>query len=80
MIFYAKIFISDQCTNIINTKLFEAISLIIIILNSFVLVYNSYQDNNRYRFDNLFLLFYTIEMCLKIIGKGLFMNKVYLIL
>ena len=34
---------SNTCTTIITNKFFEAISLLIIVLNSVVLVYNSYQ-------------------------------------
>ena len=30
--------------------------------------------------DNMILVFYTIEMCLKIMSMGLFINKVFLIL
>lgn len=74
-----RINVNSLCALIIKSKIFEAISLMVIISNSVFLAIEdptsdtpaSYQDF----LDTMFLTLYTIEMSLKIIGLGFLFNR-----
>ena len=57
---------------IISTKLFENISLSIIIVNSLVMIVDNKIDNDELKnnFELIFQYLYTVEMVLKIMGLG----------
>ena len=63
------------CYMIISTKLFDNISLSIIIFNSFVMVFDNsatveFPNPIFATFELLFQYLYTVEMVLKILGMG----------
>lgn len=57
---------------IISTKLFENISLSIIIVNSLVMIVDNKIENEELKdnFELIFQYLYTVEMVLKIMGLG----------
>jgi hypothetical protein len=60
---------------IISTKTFENLSILTILLNSVIMTFDDYTDqNNPSRFfvisENVFLALYSAEMILKILGMG----------
>ena len=65
---------------IISSKIFDNISILVILANSIVMVLDdsSTNDNPNPIFavlENVFLILYTIEMVFKIIGMGFFFPK-----
>jgi hypothetical protein len=65
---------------IISSKIFDNISILVILANSVVMVLDdsSTNDNPNPIFavlENVFLILYTIEMMFKIIGMGFFFPK-----
>jgi hypothetical protein len=61
------------CFEIINTKLFDDISLIVIVVNSLVMTVDDSATNDNPNpiwemFESIFLVLYTIEMGFKIVG------------
>ena len=74
-------FISYICTVIIKHKAFEAFSLCVILMNSVILCITDPNEDTSITlfFEILFLILYTIEMCLKILSMGFILNKVNII-
>lgn len=65
---------------IIETKLFEHITIFVIITNSVVMMFEgSEPDSEKAPFfgvaEEVFLVLYTIEAVLKIVGKGFIMGE-----
>ena len=62
---------------------FEFITLLVILTNSIVLALDDptqkKKSETQETFDLAFLVFYTFEMCIKIIGMGFIFNKVTMI-
>ncbi|CAI2366067.1 unnamed protein product [Moneuplotes crassus] len=78
-----KVSISGTCFKIINSPIFEGVSLVIIVLNSIFMAMedptNESSNSDFEVLDNVFLALYTIEMILKILGQGfIFPPKSYL--
>ena len=73
-----RIHIRNFASTVVQSKTFETISIIVIILNSISLalddptttVQTPFQDT----LDEVFLILYTIEMFLKIFGSGFLFN------
>ena len=62
---------------IIETKFFDNISISVILLNSIVMVVDGSGDNSNPIFkilDDIFLVLYTFEALLKILGRGFIMG------
>lgn len=69
--------IKTVCNSIIKTKIFDNICLLIIISNSITMIFDdtASSDNPNPIFaqlESIFLILYTIEMILKIVGYGFF--------
>jgi hypothetical protein len=63
---------------IINTKLFENISITVIMINSIVMIFDDPTEEPTElskTLENVFLALYTIEMVLSIVGKGFFFSE-----
>lgn len=70
-----------MCYKIMKSKIFEAISLTVIIMNTFTLIIDDPNVENPIivKFDLAYLIIYTIEMGFKIFALGFIMNpKAYL--
>ena len=76
---YIQRFISYQCATIIKNKYFKNFMFLVIILNSIMMTMEDpgkeVQDVVYSEMENMFLVIYTIEMVLKIFGKGFFWGK-----
>ena len=61
----------------IKSNFFENITLLVIIFNSFILALDdpTTSDDNIEELELFFLIFYSIEMSLKILGMGFIFNK-----
>ena len=73
-----KIMIHLVSAAIIETKLFDHISISVIILNSIVMVIDGSGDNPSPVFkilEDIFLALYTLEATFKILGKGFIMGS-----
>jgi len=74
-----RINIQSFAATIIKSKIFEGISLMVIVANSVTLAIEDPTDNNpkdyQNTMDSMFLALYTIEMGLKIIGLGFIFNR-----
>ena len=64
---------------IISHPLFDVLSLSVILINTILLAIEDPKADETpsllKNFDMFFLVFYTVEMCLKIIGLGFFLDK-----
>ena len=76
---YIYRWISSTCYKIIKHPAFEAVTLIVILLNCIILAFEdpTKEDNGDFYeiADYVFLGLYTIEMIMKIFGLGFIMNK-----
>jgi len=74
-----RVRISRIAFAIITNSIFEAISLFVIIANSIVLAVDDPTADSQsalfQKIDNVFLILYTIEMVLKVLGLGFVMKK-----
>lgn len=73
-----RIYINKAALLIINQKAFENCTITVIMLNSVTLAAENPQDEPgpiMTLIDDIFLILYTIEMCLKIIGMGFVFNE-----
>ena len=79
MICITRININAVAYTIIKSKIFEAVSLLVIVANSVSLAIEDPTDNSSKSYqdtmDTMFLSLYTIEMGLKIIGLGFLFNR-----
>ena len=78
-VLYLMQVISYYCYILIKSEYFEGLALLVIIANSIVLVLDNPLDKNPNpllaELDLIFLIFYTAEMGLKMIGLGLLFSK-----
>ena len=75
-----RVSVRDICIVIITSSIFEAISLTVIIVNSFAMALEDPSDGQStggifYILDYIFLGLYTLEMILKIFGMGFILPK-----
>ena len=64
------------CNAIISTKLFENISITVIVTNSIVMVFGNEEGSQIHTtLEMIFLALYTVEMTLKILGLGFIMSE-----
>ncbi len=63
---------------IVSSKIFEFLTIAIILANSIIIFISDPNDNNSIneRTDDFFLYFYTIEFMLKVFAFGLILPKV----
>jgi hypothetical protein len=74
-----QLLIHIACNKIISTTIFETVTILVIVANSFVLALEDPTAEDQSPLfkviDDVFLVCYTVEMVLKIIGLGFIMGK-----
>jgi voltage-dependent calcium channel L type alpha-1C/voltage-dependent calcium channel L type alpha-1D len=72
------IYVSQVSRTIIDNKLFEYATITVILTNSATLINENPSEEPAAEMklvENVFLVLYTVEMCLKILGMGLLLDK-----
>lgn len=75
----ARVYINRLAIMIITNKVFETISILVIVSNSLFLALDDPMQTTTPAYeqmsDTIFQILYTVEMCLKILAMGFLFNK-----